>query len=267
MYVIKESGDEEKLDLKKLKISILQAGASVGLANKTVAEVKNRAYHGMTTREILHLVLGLLKEEPGVSQRYNLKRAIMMLGPTGFPFEKFVARLLREYGYETIVDTIVRGKCVKQEIDIWAKKNNSDYMVECKYHNMPGKKSDLKVVMYTYARFLDVKHLGFEQPWLVTNTKCTSEVKKYAKCMGIRVISWRYPHDECMEKMLMQKNLYPITTLESLTMDIKQRLVRANIMMASDILSRNMGYLRFRTRLPSSILNHLREEAKQILNV
>lgn len=80
-------------------------------------------------------------------------------------------------------------------------------MVECKYHNMPGKRSDLKVVMYTYARFLDVKHLGFEQPWLVTNTKCTSEVKKYAQCMGIRVISWRYPHDECMEKMLMQKPL------------------------------------------------------------
>lgn len=264
MYVVKESGQKEKLNLRKIRETILSAGASQGLADKTIREVRNKAYHGITTREILQIVLKMLKEEPGVSQRYNLKRAIMVLGPTGFPFERFVARLLREYGYKTRTGAHVKGRCVMQEIDIIAKKNKKKYMVECKYHNMPGKKSDLKVVMYTYARFLDVKHRNFCQPWLVTNTRCTSEAEKYAKGMNIKIISWRNKK-ECLERMLVQKNLYPITVLASLTLMVKQSLVRANIMLVKDLLSHNMAYLRLRTRLPKGVLKNLREEARHVI--
>ncbi len=267
MYVIKESGQKEKLNLNKLKTSILFSGASESLANKAVREVKNRAYPGIRTRDILHMVLGVLREEPGIAQRYSLKRAIMMLGPTGFPFEKFVARLLREYGYKTRTDTFVSGKCVIQEVDVLAVKEGKKYMVECKYHNAPGNRTDLKVLMYTYARFLDIKHKGFVQPWLVTNTKCTSEAEIYARCNGVRIISWNYPRDEGLEKMLMQKDLYPITSLESLTPRIKERLVRAELMLVSDILTNSMFYLRMKTRLPSMILERLKEEARHILQL
>lgn len=34
------------------------------------------------------------------------------------------------------------------------------YMIECKFHNVPIY-TGLKEVMYTYARFLDVKDAGF----------------------------------------------------------------------------------------------------------
>lgn len=265
MYVIKESGQKEKLNIKKLKYTILNAGASQSLANKAIREVKNKTFPGITTREILRIVIETLKEEPGIAQRYNLKRAIMMLGPTGFPFEKFVARLLKEYGYKTRIDVMVKGKCVRQEVDVLIKKGKKKYMAECKYHNTPGKKSDLKVVMYTYARFLDIKHKNFSQPWLVTNTNCTSEAKKYARCMKLKIISWRYPKKECLERMLVEKNLYPITTLASPTQKIRQRLVKANIMLLRDLLKHNMTYLRIRTRLNKKVLKRLREEAKQIL--
>lgn len=267
MHVIKESGKKEKLNLKKLKYTILNAGASENLANKAIRNVKNKAYPGITTREILQLVLEMLKEEPGIAQRYNLKRAIMMLGPTGFPFEKFVAKMLEEYGYETRTDVNVKGKCVTQEVDVLAKKGKKKYMVECKYHNTPGKKSDLKVVMYTYARFLDLKHRKFSQPWLVTNTKCTSEAIKYAKGMNLKIISWRYPRKESLERMLVDKNLYPITTLTIPTLKVKHKLVNANLMLAGDLLKHHALYLRVKTRIPKRVLKKLREEAKHILKV
>ncbi|MDP2907096.1 MAG: restriction endonuclease [Nanoarchaeota archaeon] len=267
MYVIKESGQKEKLNFYKIKTSIMFAGGSESLANKAVREVREKAYPGMRTRDILHMVLGILREEPGIAQRYSLKRAIMMLGPTGFPFEKFVARVLREYGYKTKTDMFVAGKCVVQEVDVLAVKDGKKYMVECKYHNSPGNRTDLKVAMYTHARFLDIQHKGFVQSWLVTNTKCTSEAEIYARCNGIKVISWNYPPNEGLEKMLMQKNLYPITSLESLTLKIRERLVGANLMLVSDLLTNSMFYLRMKTRMPTKILENLREEAQHILQL
>lgn len=267
MYVIKESGLQEKFDAKKLKFSMLAAGAPEDLANKAIREIKNKLYPGIMTREILHVVLDVLREQPGIAQRYNLKRAIMVLGPTGFPFEKFVARLLKEYGDETQTDVYVRGRCVNQEIDVTARKDGKNYMVECKYHNMPGKRSDLKVAMYTYARFLDVHHKGFDQAWLVTNTKCTSEAINYARCMNIKIIGWNYPKEECLEKMLMQKNIYPITSLESLSLETKQRLVRANLMLVNDLLNNRMFYLRMKTRLPRKVIENLRQEAMHIIGI
>ncbi len=265
MYVIKESGEKEKLDLKKLKLSLYSAGASKNLVNKTIREVKRKAYPGVTTREILHTVLQCLKEEAGVSQRYNLKRAVMLLGPSGFPFEKFVARILREYQYKTKTNVLVRGKCVMQEIDVQAVKNKQKFMIECKYHNTPGKKSDLKVVMYTYARFLDVQHKGFDQGWLVTNTKCTTEAEKYAACSGLRVISWKYPKEFCLEKMLEQRKLYPITTLFSVNFQYKEKLIKSNVILLRDLLDQRLTFLRMKTRLPKKVLKILREEAREVL--
>ena len=51
---------------------------------------------------------------------------------------------------------ILRGHCVSHEIDIVASKQEKQYMIECKYHNMPGIYTCLKEVLYTYARFLDL---------------------------------------------------------------------------------------------------------------
>jgi len=267
MYVTKESGKKEKLSYKKLKTTILAAGASEQLTNKTIRKVRKQIYEGIPTREILQIALKALKEEPGVAQRYNLKRAIMRLGPTGFPFEKFVARLLKEYGYKTKIGKHIKGKCVMQEIDILAKKAKKKYMVECKYRNSPGKKSDLKVVMYTEARFLDIKHKKFNQPWLVTNTKCTDEAEKYAKCVKMKIISWRHPKKESLEYLLIQKNLYPITTLRSLNHKIRQKLVNANIMLVKDLLKKRMTYLILRTRLSKKTIKSLRAEALEILGI
>ena len=108
----------------------------------------------------------------------------MGLGPTGFPFEKYIAEILKEYGYATKVGEVVKGYCVSHEVDVIAQKGKECFMIECKYHNKRGRRLDVKVAMYIYARFLDIKRAQekikehkkhFHQAWLVTNTKCTRE--------------------------------------------------------------------------------------------
>ena len=261
MYVIKASGEKEELDVEKVRKTCLRAGASRELADKIAREVEKRAYDGITTREVLNLTLKLLKKEPEAAIRYDLKRAIMSLGPTGFPFEKFVAELLQNYGYKTKVGQVIRGKCVDHEIDIVAEKDDKRYLVECKYHNALGIHTDLKVALYTHARFLDLGD-NFDQAWLVCNTKLTAEARKYARCAGLKITSWRHPRKESLERMIEEKKLYPITILRSVKGFAKDRLFQVGIMLTKDLLNYGFEDLKKMTELPQDNLNKIMEEAK-----
>ena len=210
MYVVKASGKKEEFNPGKILSTLRRAGATQKLANEIENEVEKKAYDGITTREILDNALELLKSrKPEVADIYDLKRAIMTLGPTGFPFEKFFAEVLRNYGYETQIDQIVSGKFSTHEIDISAVKKNIRYMVEAKYHNTQGVYTDLKVVLYVYARFLDLKR-KFDVPWIVTNTRISSNAMNYSKGVGIKITSWKYPGKESLEGLIEGKKLYEL---------------------------------------------------------
>jgi len=264
MYVTKASGEKEEFDFEKVRRTCLRAGASKQLADKIAKEVEAKAYDGITTKEILHLTLKLLEEEPEAAIRYDLKGAIMALGPTGFPFEEFMAKVLQNYGYETKVGEIVKGKCVSHEIDIIAEKEGVRYLVECKYHNAPGIRTGLEVVMYTYARFLDLSK-KFHQAWLICNTKCTAEAKRYGRCVGVKVTSWRYPKGESLEEMVETKRLYPITILRSVTGPVRERLFQARAMLARDLLEHEIEDLEKTTGLSQRVLDEIMEEARKII--
>ena len=45
----------------------------------------------------------------------------MELGPSGFPFEKLVGKILEQEGFETRVGVIVQGNCVQHEVDVIAR--------------------------------------------------------------------------------------------------------------------------------------------------
>ena len=120
IYIKKASGDKEIFDKKKIQKTILKAGASKQFAGEVADKVEKKVYDGISTKKILTTTIDLLKEKPEIASRYDLKRAIMSLGPSGFPFEKFFAAILENYGYETKVGNFVSGKNVKHEVDIIA---------------------------------------------------------------------------------------------------------------------------------------------------
>ncbi|MGC8817726.1 MAG: ATP cone domain-containing protein [Candidatus Hadarchaeum sp.] len=178
LKVIKADGSVEDFKPEKIMRTLLRSGVSEATARKIVEKIRGTLHDGITTQEILKRVKFLLrKEQIQAAMRYDLKGAIMRLGPTGYPFENFVARVLGEYGYRTKLRAIVEGRYLRHEIDIIAERMEGRKvrcMVECKFHNQPGGVVDAKDVLYTYARFLDLnegstlgKGLHFDEVWLV----------------------------------------------------------------------------------------------------
>ena len=169
----------------------------------------------------------------------------MELGPTGHPFEKLVGELLRTKGFSIQVGVVVQGVCVSHEVDVVAEKENRHIMVECKFHNQLGTKSDVKIALYVQARFEDVQkawlkdknHIQkFHEAWLVTNTKLTSDAIRYAQCVGLRSIGWRHPVNEGLEVLVEQSGLHPITCLTTLSTGSKRQLLDKNIVFCKEVL-------------------------------
>ena len=263
--IIKASGDTQNFDPNKVYSTIFGSGASKTLAIETVKLVKSKYYKNITTKEILKIILENLKKEPGVSQRYNLKQAIMSLGPSGFPFEHYFARVIENYGYETKVDNYIKGKRITHEVDIIAKKEKKTYMIECKYHNEAGINTRLHPAMYTYARFLDTGK--FDTPWLATNTKCVDDAVEYAKGVNMKITSWDYPKTESLKSLVENKNLYPITSINSIDYRTKEVLFFKNIVMAKDLLKHTPKKLAKITGINENKINQIIKEVKEVCKI
>ncbi|MBS3070943.1 restriction endonuclease [Candidatus Pacearchaeota archaeon] len=266
VYVIKASGKKEEFNPNKIRGTLFRAGASNKLIDEIVNEVERKVYDGITTREIFDTAMQLLKsQKPEIASIYDLKNAIMNLGPTGFPFERFFAKVLENYGYKTEVGQNVRGRITSHEVDIIARKKYR-YMIECKYHNSPGVYTNLKVVLYVYARFLDLsKH--FDRPWIATNTKLSQKAVIYAERVNMRITSWNYPGKKSLRELIERKKLYPITILKSIDNNTKMKLTQAGIFLVENLSEHSMGELKVKTKIPESQLKKIIDEARKIRKV
>ena len=134
----KADGTREQFSDEKVLASIERAGIPPSAQLSVLSDIKSRLYDGIPSSEIYGQVLDSLSKLNSYSRsKYSLKQAIMMLGPTGYPFEDFVSRLLAAQGYQTRVRQTLFGKCVSHEIDVIAEKDNNVSMIEAKFHNTP----------------------------------------------------------------------------------------------------------------------------------
>ena len=120
-YIRKSSGEKQRFNLHKFRRSLFKAGAKERTISSIIEQIKKAK--PKSTQEIHKLATTLLqKEAPPVADRYNLKRALMELGPHGYSFEKFIAQLFSYQGYKTEANVIIAGSCVEHEVDVVAKK-------------------------------------------------------------------------------------------------------------------------------------------------
>jgi len=240
----KETNEIKNFDIEKFRRSITRPGTSPELIEEIIKNIQKNTSQFKTSEDIFRYTFELLKEkEPYAAIKYNLKRAILELGPTGFPFEQFVAEIFKAQGYQTETNQIVKGWCVDHEIDLIAKKNNEQFMVECKFHNELGYRSHVQVPLYTEARFHDIKKTWtpdnpqhtLTHTWIVTNTSFTYEALKYSNCTGITLTSWDYPKTENLAHLIVKFNLYPVTALTSLTHHQKSLCIQEGFMLAKDV--------------------------------
>ena len=250
--IVKASGESEIFSAEKLKNSLEKAGASQVQIERIITEISDCLYEGMSTKKIYRIAFNMLKESSRhLAAKYHLKQAIMELGPSGYPFEKYVGEILSYQGYKTRIGEIVQGKCVSHEIDVIAELDHLHFMIECKYHNQLGTFSDVKIPLYIQARFKDVESqwvklpghgTKFHQGWVVTNTRFSSDAIQFGNCSGLKLLGWDYPLKGSLKDLIDTLGLYPITCLTTLTKIEKQYLLDKSIVLCQEI-SDNEKYL------------------------
>lgn len=286
-YITKEDGDIEKFDPKKLEESLVRSGAVQTTADKIVRTILEDLKTGVcdpdtshgtvcTIHQLYHKAFEMLKETSrAVAARYSLRRSIMEFGPTGFPFEEYVAAIFKAKGYETLTGQMVFGGCVPHEVDVIAWNKEKLIMAEVKYHNEHAGKSDLKTALYIKARYDDLKDNLYEyggfpprkiDDWyLITNTKFTETAVTYANCKGLKLISWLYPDHGNLLDMIEETKLHPVTCLTTLTDTEKRELLARDIVLCKTIyekrqLLKEIGY-------SDSKIFKVMEEIGQVINL
>jgi hypothetical protein len=245
IHITKADGTTQLFEEDKLVSSLKRVGASSEVIDDIVDEVEKEMWDGIPTEDIYRRAFELLRKHSApVAVKYSIRRGMFELGPDGFPFEKFVARIFKVWGYESITDQTLTGTCVEHEVDVVAWKENELAMAEVKFHNDFGLKSDLKVSLYVKARFDDLAETTFEygglkrkltDRFLVTNTKFTEAAIQYGTCKGLKMISWNYPSDKSLHKIIENYGLYPITCLVSISHQQKKDLIALGILACPDI--------------------------------
>lgn len=273
IHVTKRNGEKVPFDVQKLIDSLDRSGASHEEIEQIIREVGKILVEGISTHKVYQRAYAILRRKSNrVAGTYRLKKAIFELGPTGYPFERFVGELLKNQGYKVEVGKIVQGHCVQHEVDVVAEKDDRKFMIECKYHRGASKKSDVKVSLYIHSRFLDVEkqwnkepreHLRYHQGWIVTNTRFTEDAMQYGKCSGMKLISWDYPQKGSLKQMIDQSGLHPITALQSMNKKEKQALLELDLVLCRNLDQIALAKIGIKQNRILKILN----EAEELINL
>src|SRR5690606_39904632 len=94
LTVTKYSGETAYFSRNRLKQSLLNSGADHKDDKQICDVIEDRIFDGITTKELYEIAFELLKNiKNSVAARYSLKRALQQLGPEGFYFEKWIAKV------------------------------------------------------------------------------------------------------------------------------------------------------------------------------
>ena len=219
--------------------------ASEQLVMEIAEAIQTQLTDGMTTKRVYEIAHRMLKEKSkSASARYKLKKAIMEFGPTGYPFEKFVGKILEYEGFKTDVGVAMQGHCVTHEVDVSALKPNKHYLVECKFHSDQGRYCNVKIPLYIHSRFKDLEtqwikqkdhSLKFHKGWVYTNTRFSSDAIHFGECAGLGLVGWDYPEQNSLKSKIDLSRLYPITALPSLSKAEKQKILNKGIVLCREI--------------------------------
>ncbi len=235
VLITKADGEQEPFNPHKLLRSLERAGAPKEVAEDIEREITRELRPGMTTGELYRRAFVRLRgARREVAARYSLKRALLDLGPSGFPFEEYLSRLFTAEGCTAHTDQIIQGACVEHEVDVTLDKDGERIYVEAKFHNEPGYKTDLKVALYVKARLDDIAAFAKASAemaavptrgMLVTNTKFTSQAIQFASCTGVELLGWEYPQGNTLQDRIEAVRLYPVTVLTTLSRRQKMALL------------------------------------------
>lgn len=276
MKVKKHSGELVDFDINRLQGSLYKSGASSEDVQDVLHTIKPNLHEGMHTKDIYKLAFRSLKKKShSFAARYSLKRALRELGPAGYCFEKWIARLFEHSGYKTVTSLRLQGNSVSHEIDVVAQQNDELLLVECKFRNTKDAKISVTTPMYFLSRIKDMqgcrfdffgKTLSFSTGWLVTNAHWTKDAINFANHYGVNLLSWDYPSDTCIKRRVDNAGLYPITCLTTLLKSEKETLLAQGCLLVKDILNNlpSLDVLRISSAKRKNIINEAEALVQEI---
>jgi len=241
--ITKANGERELFHPEKLHGSLVNSGAPTDVAERITAEIASGIREGDRTTDIYRKAFERLRKiERPVAARYSVKRALLELGPSGYPFEDFLGELYHRRGYQTSNRRLIPGRCVEHELDLVARKDDERIAAEVKFHNNSGIKSDIKVALYVQARFDDIKagaalesDHDFTSRMLITNTKFTEQAVAYAECVGLDLLSWDYPKSNNLRELIEATGVHPLSCLTTLSRAHKHYLMERGVVLCRQL--------------------------------
>lgn len=242
----KASGKNVQFSLKRVEKSLRKAGTEESLIKEILETLPSILSDNTSTRDVYDLAFRMLKKKSKtVASRYSLKQAIFALGPTGFPFERFIGAIFKAMNYNVEIGKNVQGKCVEHEVDVIARDATHINYMECKFHSEQGRKCNVKTPLYVHSRFNDITSAGETrqkitsldpQGWVVTNTRFTKDALIYSKCVGLHLLSWDEPKGKGLKDLIDHTGLYPITVSVLLSEREKAFLLSRDIVLCKDLV-------------------------------
>lgn len=269
--IIKVSGESELFDIIKLKTSLREAGANDDVADLVAVDIANWVYDGATTVEIYARAYKMFRQYGGYDATlYRLKKALFAMGPAGYPFEHFIGELFKRQGYEVQVGIVVDGVAITHEMDVIATKDREQNLMECKYSSDQGNRIGVQVPLYVHSRVNDIVEKRQQQvqyndfvfvPWVVTNTRFSTDSQEYCKSKGIKLMGWDYPKDHALKDLIKREKVYPVTILTQLSKNEKELLMSEGVVTCHQVLEllESAHTLGWSKRKQRSVVNEIKK--------
>lgn len=272
--VIKKDGESELFDSKKLCGSMQNIGASDHLVEQVCGIVASAVDSEVSSTDIFNITRKYLHQyDPGMAALYALERGLSALGPSGFLFEQYVAKLFEGVDYKVATNVYLSGEAVQHEIDVWAEKGNVVFIVEAKYRNDFKAKTHINQIMYADARLQDIRRQAKKTGdtreyymWVVTNTQFTDNAIHYVSFRDVQLMGWNFPKYINLMKIVYEKKMYPVTILPSITAKALKEMARDNIILVKQLKKYSIDDLHKQFDLSMTLSKKLHAEIADLMS-
>lgn len=275
IYVKKYSGELMPFEPEILIQSLSKSGASSKEVDEVFKKVNQKIYNEISTRDLYQIAFDELRNiRKSYAARYSLKKALRDLGPEGFYFETWIAKIFQQDSCQTIQGVTLQGQAVTHEIDVLAVKDNELLLCECKFKNDVTAKTPVTTSMYFLSRFNDLKPFQFNffdkklkptQGWLITNTYFTSDAIDFANFYGIKLLSWNYPENDSIKTNVDSMALYPITCLTTLSSHHKELLLKQKVILVKELVNNSEAFKTL--KISGDKKQEIMEEARELIGM
>jgi hypothetical protein len=140
-----------------------------------------------------------------------------------------------------------------------------------KYRNDFKSKTHINQVMYADAKVQDIKRRAIIDgdtrefyEWVVTNTQFTNNAINYVQHREMQLMGWDFPKYINLKKIVFERDLYPVTTIPSITKKALKKFSLDGIILVKQLIGLDIDQFMQRYDLSHTLAKKLVREIKEL---